>query len=271
MPKLHYRQHDAIAKTDQVIVFLHGLFAQGAAFSSIARSLGDCATTVLVDLLNHGKSPWTKHFDYLEQVDAVAEVLAELRAAHGAEHATITLVGHSMGGKVAMLTALLRPELVDHLGVLDMSPGTGDGTGEFERNAGLLLDMDLAAVKSRDDADAILAQDIDQEMVRGFLLQNLQRDPDAATGWSWKANLQLIREEHEQVASWPAQADEKQFAGSTLFVGGGESDYIDPENFNTIRQLFPSAELVMLPESGHWVHAEQPARVTELIRQLAEC
>lgn len=266
MSRLHFVTHPAQIDSDQLIVFLHGLFAQGTAFSSIARSLTGCATTVLVDLLNHGKSPWTEHFDYLDQVDAVAELLDQLGAGQ-----TVTLVGHSMGGKVAMLTALLHPELVERLVVLDMSPGQGDGTAEFRRNAGLLLEMDLGAIKNRSDADQLLAQDIDQEMVRGFLLQNLQRDADSADGWSWKANLALIRTEHEQVASWPAAADGRQFDGPTLWVGGEASDYVDPTSLPVMRELFPATELVMLPDTGHWVHAEQPARITELIRQLVGC
>lgn len=280
-----------VGSTGPRIVFLHGLFGQGKNFSTIARALEPQWRSLLVDLPNHGASPWTEHVDYTEMADAVA---ATLRT-HGTETGSdgehrpdggtqpgggtqpdgarrndpVHVVGHSMGGKVAMLLALRHPELVDRLVVVDIAPGAAGETSEFEHLLDSLAGLDLEAVSSRAGADAALAAPIPNPTVRGFLLQNLRRDEDG--GWRWRANLDLLRAELDVVAGFPDPGDTTfdgaaQFDGPVLWVAGERSDYIRPEYAPAMRALFPRVRQLTVKGAGHWVHSEQPEVFTQALR-----
>lgn len=170
------------------VVFLHGLFGQGRNFTQIAKAMTPDFRSLLVDLPNHGRSQWSETFSYADTADRVAEHLADGFAGDGRVH----LVGHSMGGKVAMLLALRHPHLVMRLVVVDISPAPSTGAGEFEHLLGSLAGLELEGLTRRSDADEQLAEAIPDERVRGFLLQNLRSGSD---GFTWQANLGLLREE----------------------------------------------------------------------------
>ena len=275
------------------VVFLHGLFGQGKNFQSIARGLEPEWRSLLVDLPNHGDSPWTDRIDYADMADAVAATLRTLLADDGtpspsADDGTpspsadggtpspsadggtpspsagrVHVVGHSMGGKVAMLLALRHPELVDRLVVVDISPGVAGGTDEFEHLLGALAQLDLDAVTSRSEADAALTDPIPNPMTRGFLLQNLRRTDQGS--WRWRANLDLLRSELDVITGFPEVGDAI-FDGPVLWVGGDRSDYITPEHTPRMRELFPRTRQLTVKDSGHWVHSEQPAVFTQALR-----
>lgn len=257
-----------VGSTGPVVVFLHGLFGQGKNFQSIARALEPQWRSLLVDLPNHGDSPWTDRVDYADMADAVAATvrarLADDDASGGEEGSSrVHVVGHSMGGKVAMLLALRHPELVDRLVVVDISPAGGDGTGEFEHLLGALAGLDLDAVTSRADADAALTEPIGSPTVRGFLLQNLRRTDDG--GWRWRANLDLLRASLDVIGSFPDPGGAS-FDGLVLWVAGERSDYVRPEHAEPMRALFPRVRQLTVKDSGHWVHSEQPQVFTETLR-----
>ena len=156
------------------LVFLHGLFGQGKNFGTVAKMLSGEATCLLVDLPDHGRSPWTDRLDYGLFADLVAEDLVE----RGADRHPVTLLGHSMGGRVAMRLALQHPRLICRLVVEDTAPGEHANTDEFSHYADQLLGLDLSAVTSRNQADAALRGAVPNDAVRAFLLQNLHRDGD---------------------------------------------------------------------------------------------
>ncbi len=164
-PDLHTTE---IGDTGERVVFLHGLFGQGRNFTQVAKALQPELRSTLVDLPNHGRSAWTGSVDYVDVADAVA---TWLRAAYDGE--PVHLVGHSMGGKVAMVLALRHPELIDRLVVVDISPAPSGGAGEFEHLLTSLTGLDLDGLERRSDADEQLAGSIPDERVRGFLLQQL--------------------------------------------------------------------------------------------------
>nr|WP_226966123.1 alpha/beta fold hydrolase [Tessaracoccus defluvii] len=156
------------------VVFLHGLFGQGKNWGSIANALGTEATSHLIDLPNHGLSPWTETFELDQQADLIADWIADAVG-------RTALVGHSLGGKLAMRVALRRPELVDRLMVVDISPARNEAAQSFAALVAALRQLDIDHLTSRTQADRELTPAIPDDVVRRFLLQNLRhKDPTGA-------------------------------------------------------------------------------------------
>jgi esterase len=248
------------------VVFLHGLFGQGRNWLTIAKALADAHRVTLVDLPNHGRSAWTEHVDYLDMAAQVAAVLESDGPA--------TVVGHSMGGKVAMVLALTRPDLVERLVVADMSPvdygGEAEATGGVLGYAQILLDLDLTRVHRREDADRLLAERVPCPTIRSFLLQNLRRDAEGGThgeraepgrsGWRWAANLEAIVRDGATLSGWPeAQlAGCAPYGGRVLWLAGQSSGYVQPAYDEAMRRWFPHYRKVTIKGAGHWLHSEKP-------------
>lgn len=250
-----------VGDTGPVVVFLHGLFGRGRNFGGAARALSDGARSLLVDLPNHGASPWTDAVDYGQMADAVAALLRGGVAAEGPVH----VVGHSMGGKTAMALALAHPDLVDRLVVVDVSPGGTGQVGEFEHLLGALAGLDLAEVTSLAQADEALREQIPHPTVRGFLLQNLRRDGDGH--FAWQPNLAVLRRDLPVITS-DIPRGHGRFDRPTLWIAGSESDYITQASAPLMRELFPQVRKVTVKGAGHWVHSEQPAVFAEIVRRF---
>lgn len=245
------------------VVFLHGLFGQGRNFSQIAKALQPELRSVLVDLPDHGASDWTEHFDYVRVADIVAEELRGEAAADGPVH----VVGHSMGGKVAMVLALRHPDLVERLVVVDISPTSGGSMGEFGHLLGALAELDLDALERRKDADEALSGPIPNPTVRGFLLQNLRSTDE---GFRWRANLDLLHRDLDAVGGFPDSADlgDGPFVGPVLWVAGADSDYVTEDHEDRMRRLFPGTRLITVKGAGHWVHSEKPDVFVTALRRF---
>lgn len=239
------------------VVFMHGLMGRGKNFTTIAKGIQETTTSLLVDLPNHGASCWTDDFDYIEIADLVAE---ELRRDFCKDEPAVIL-GHSMGGKVAMLLALRHPELTAGLIIEDISP-VQSSTSEFEHLLGTLLKLDLSQVTSRRDAHAKLKTDIDDAGVRGFLLQNLIRDEHV--GFAWQPNLQMLYDKLPTIVDFP-QVEQAYDDHPVLWIKGSESDYINDETTVAMRKLFPSTRKIQIRNAGHWVHSEQARPFIETI------
>jgi pimeloyl-ACP methyl ester carboxylesterase len=243
------------------VVFLHGLFGQGRNWNTIGKALAGSRRVVLVDLPNHGRSPWTDRIDYLQMADTVAtEVVSELAAA-----GPVAVVGHSMGGKVAMLLALRHRELVERLVVVDMSPVSYGTAREFVGYIDALRGLDLAALSDRDAADRALRPAVPSNSVRAFLLQNLRRD---GQGWRWQPNLEVLARDIGELSGWPQEAAVAcgPYDRPVLWIAGANSGYIEPEYDAAMTRLFPRKRLVTIKGAGHWVHSERPEVFTEVLR-----
>lgn len=247
-----------------VVVFLHGLFGRGRNFGTAARALRPDLRALLVDLPNHGLSPWTDAVDYAQMAEAVAAHLRSGVAADGPVH----VVGHSMGGKTAMTLALAHPDLVDRLVVEDVSPtGTGE-SGEFEHLLGALSRIDLHVVQNLGDADRQLAREVPQPRLRGFLLQNLRRDGDGRL--AWQPNLEVLRKDLQVITGDIPHAHDEDatFEGPVLWVAGGDSDYVTEDAGPLMRRLFPQTRKVTVKGSTHWVHSQKPEVFAEVLRRF---
>lgn len=243
--------------TPRRIAFLHGLFGQGKNFTTIAKMLQPEFDSLLVDLPNHGRSEWTDGVDYVQMADTVAAELRRDFAADGPVH----VVGHSMGGKVAMTLALRHPDLVDRLVVVDISPVSSTDMSEFHHLLGALATLDLDDLPNRSEADARLTDLIPNKTTRGFLLQNLRSGPD---GWRWQANLDVLLRDLPVIGGAVPEAEP--FDRPVLWVAGKQSPYIKPEHRPQMEALFPRAFLVTIKGAGHWVHSQQPEAFVSALR-----
>jgi esterase len=252
----------SLGTTGPRVVLLHGLFGQGRNWTTIARALADQARVLLVDLPNHGRSTWTETFSYPDMAARVAELL---RRIGGGE--AYAVVGHSMGGKVAMTLALAHPELVDRLAVVDVSPVP---TSEISQFAGFIEGMrslDLSTLSDRADADRQLAASVPDPTIRSFLLQNLRRDPGRDGRWRWQMNLELLGDQLDIMGSW-TDPDADPYPGPVLWLAGERSGYVRRDHAPAMRTLFPRVQLVTIKNAGHWVHSEQPDVVVAVLRRF---
>ena len=248
-----------IGEAGPSVVFLHGLFGQGKNWTTVAKALQPGARVTLVDLPDHGRSDWSDHFSYAEMADRVADLL------RGADE-PFAVVGHSMGGKVAMALALRHPELVARLCVVDVSPVPTSEISSFATFVEGMRSIDLATLPGRAEADAVLQPYVPKDSVRSFLLQNLRRDP-AGVGWRWQMNLDLLGAHLDQVGGWP-DLGTLPYTGPVLWLAGSESRYVQPAYGPAMRALFPRVQLVTVKGAGHWLHTDNPAVFMAAMRQF---
>ena len=247
------------------LVLLHGLFGQGRNFTGVARSLATDARVTLLDLPDHGRSPWSSTFSYVAMADQVADHLAA--AAPGERW---TVAGHSMGGKVAMLVALRHPALVERLCVVDVAPVPTSAVSSFGTYVEALRRVDLATLHDRATAEQVVAETVPDPVIRGFLLQNLRREGSGGTArWRWQMNLALLGDHLDAIADWPRGPWDR-YDGPVLWLAGAESDYVQASYAPAMRALFPRVRLVRVKNAGHWVHADQPAVFSSALHRFLD-
>ena len=237
------------------LVVLHGLFGSARNWASVARGLSDIRQVHALDLRNHGSSPWSEQMTY-ERMAADVALYIETRGL-----APCDVLGHSMGGKTAMVLALTEPELVERLIVVDIAP-IGYVRESFPEYVRAMKDIDLAHTHRRADVDAQLTPYIPDASLRAFLLQNLVSEHGR---FHWRINLDGIGPNLPAIIDFPPF--KYGFSGATTFLAGERSDYIRPRDEAAIHRLFPHSKLIEIGQSGHWPHAEQPERFLSLVRQ----
>ena len=240
----------ALAHTDQgvgrPVLVLHGLFGSAANWMAVTRRLAQQFRVFALDLRNHGASPWAERMDY----HAMAEDVATFIAAQGLGSAAI--LGHSMGGKAAMVLALTEPALVERLVVVDIAPVPHPPTHTAYVEA--MRGLDLRGVTRRGAADALLRPHIPDDAERLFLLQNLVPGPE---GMRWRLNLDAILADMAALSGFPDFAPGVHYRGPTLLVRGERSPYVAEGDLPIFRRLFPTVRPVTIARAGHWVHADR--------------
>lgn len=254
--------HSVVGQGNQTIAFIHGLFGRGTNFLTLAKLLAPNYRCVLIDAPNHGASSWTDSLDLRRWANLIVDHLEQL----GVCGSDLTLLGHSMGGKIAMYAALDRPDSIGRLIVEDMSAANYQLNGEFMPYIEAMLQVDLASLTSRSQADQLLGEKIPDPQVRGFLLQNLRK---SAAGWDWQLNLELLRAELGEIGLWHSVA-KPAFENPVLWVGGQKSSFVQPKYEPLMRQHFPKLHKVVVKNAGHWIHAEKPAVLAEVIGTFLE-
>ena len=240
------------------LVVLHGLFGTLDNWQTLGRRWAEADHRVItVDLRNHGRSFHSPEHDYRLMSADVLALFDTLKLP-----ADTTLLGHSMGGKVAMRFALDHPSRLARLVVVDIAPRSSDMAHQHPILAGLNA-VDLTRLETRQQADDALAQHIRQPSVRQFLLKNLYRLEDNT--FAWRQNLRALTEHMTDIGA--EISGPTPFLKPTLFIRGGQSDYINAEDkLYGIPALFPNSQVETVVDAGHWVHAEAPDTVFELVR-----
>ncbi len=224
------------------LLIVPGLFGSARKWGVLAKRLSDTRLVIAAYMRNLGSSPWSDRHSYPD----LAEDLAEVITAHGG---AADVIGHSMGGKAAMVLALQHAPLVGRLIVADIAP-VAYGHSQMQYLEAMRA-LDLAGVTTRTQADRRLQARVPEMAIRAFLLQSL----DVAAG-RWRLNLDALAAQMDKILGFPEV--EGTFDRPTLFLSGGGSDYVLPDHRATIRGLFPLAQLVKIPGAGHWLHAEKP-------------
>ncbi|MDZ7749319.1 MAG: alpha/beta fold hydrolase [Halofilum sp. (in: g-proteobacteria)] len=244
--------HARIQGDGPPLVLLHGLFGSNENLGGVARALADRFSVYGLDLRNHGRSPHGRRMDYPTLAADVRETLD----AHALDRPAV--LGHSLGGKTAMELALSTPERVSRLVVVDIAPIAYDHRHDQELEA--LHGLDLAALRSRADADEALAGQIPNPAIRQFLLKNLVRGDD---GFEWRIPLGTIHAEYASIAAAPPSTGP--YDGPALFVRGGNSDYMPDTAESAIRERFPNARIETIPDAAHWLHVDAPEVFLNLV------
>lgn len=234
------------------LLIAHGLFGSGRNWGVIARRLADSRAVITVDMRNHGDSPRAPSQSYPDMAGDLAEVIL----AHGG---IADVLGHSMGGKAAMVLALTQGGLLRKLVVADIAPVAY--SHDQSRNVAAMAGLNLTGLVNRAEADQRLSLTIPDAGLRAFFLQSLDL---RATPPGWRLNLPVLDREMPKIVGWPDTPGS--FDGPALFLTGANSDYVLPQHRPLIMAQFPRARFARIPDAGHWLHAEKPRDFEDTVR-----
>ncbi len=250
--------HHSVVGDGPNVVLLHGLFGMGSNLGALARALQDDYRVHSIDLPNHGRSGWLEDAGLAALAGVITGWLED------SELGNVALVGHSLGGKIAMQIALADPARVDSLVVADIAPV--EYPSHHDQVFAALDAVCDAACQSRAEAAELMAGILREEDVIQFLLMSLYRTPDGT--YQWRFNLKGLKENYVAVRHAPEASG--MYGGEVLFVKGGDSDYILPEHEPQIRALFPSASVKIMQNCGHWLHAQQPRLFNSIVKRFLD-
>jgi pimeloyl-ACP methyl ester carboxylesterase len=246
--KLHYRE----LGEGMPLIILHGLFGSCGNWQTHAKKIAEYYRVILVDLRNHGHSDWSDAFSY----DLMSEDVYELVSALKLEE--IIIVGHSMGGKVAMRFAQQHEDLLEKLIVVDM--GIKKYTMHHENILAAIHAVDLSNITVRSQAKKQMDPFIDSERIKQFLLKDLYWKEKGVL--SWRMNVSVLESEMDEILE---QIPPGEVSIPTLFIRGELSNYIPDEDIETIEEVFIDSEFTTINGAGHWVHAETPNEFSDAL------
>lgn len=236
------------------LLIAHGLYGSGRNWGIIAKRLSDSRQVVAVDMRNHGQSDWFDTHTYPDMANDLGEVI-------DAFGGRMDVLGHSMGGKAAMVLALAHPEKVNRLIVADIAPVSYGHTQIHLIDA--MNSVPLDQIDKRSDADIFLAKIIVETGVRSFVLQSLD-----VSSKSWRLNLGILAMYMDDIIGFPDVNGS--YSGPTLFLSGGDSDYVKRDYRPLIKPLFSAARFAKIPGAGHWLHAEKPREFEAAVRAFLD-
>lgn len=250
------------------LVILHGLYGSSDNWISIARKLEEHFTIFIPDLRNHGQSPHASTHTYQDMVGDLYQFFKDQLINRA------TILGHSMGGKLAMMFAAEYPELITGLIIADIAPKNYNSEKkpfktvlQHELILGLMEELHLVAVTSRKEIDFFLSEKLEESTLRQFLLKNIRRNKEGY--FEWKINVAVLKHALNSITS---EVNRDWFADRlpilsypVTFIRGLNSDYISDQDFIVLKEIYPEARLITIQDAGHWLHAEQPAKFIEAV------
>ncbi|KAF2072053.1 hypothetical protein CYY_006619 [Polysphondylium violaceum] len=244
------------------VIILHGLFGSGSNWRSVSPKIADQThcNIIQVDQRNHGTSPHSDTFNYPIMVKDLYQLIEK----HHKKEDGLCLIGHSMGGRVAMLYALLHPETIKKLVIVDISPSQlkSNTIDEFKSYLERMKSMNLNEIKNRREAEQWLEPVVPDKGVRQFLLTNLVMGDNGK--YEWRIYIDGLLDNIHEITFFPAPQN-AHFDKATLFIGGGKSKFIRDHDKELIQKYFPNSELKIVPNAGHWVHAEDPHTFVQMV------
>jgi esterase len=254
LSKINYQIHQN-EQDKPWILLIHGLFGSLDNLAALRRGLVEDYNVLSIDLPDHGNSLRTKEFSFAHYALLISQLINTL------DIVSLNIVGHSLGGKIAMQLALSQPDLINRLVILDIAPVAYQARHHAVFDG--LENVPLELITSRKNAEEYLQEFVKELSTRQFLLKSLYQDD---TGWHWQFNLVLLKRDYAKLsAGLNIQA---QFTKPTLFIKGQLSDYLTTEHKEQIMQLFPHSQLKVLANTGHWLHAEKPALCIKMIKSF---
>lgn len=239
------------------LIIIHGLFGTSDNLKQIAKALSDQFKIYLIDAPAHGDSNTPLPLTFANMAKAVLEFADEQGLS------TFSLLGHSLGGKIAMEIALQENARVDKLIVADIAPV--QYTNRHDHIMKGLNAVNLKTLENRQQANDILAQYIDEIGIRGFLLKSLTRADKPQTGWKWRFDLNALEQAYPNLITGNSNLT---FDRPTLYIIGGNSNYVLPEHKSEIVTRFPNANVKVIQNAGHWLHAEKPTAFIKICRDF---
>ncbi|MGO1247188.1 MAG: alpha/beta fold hydrolase [Oceanisphaera sp.] len=237
----------------QAVIVIHGLFGSLDNLNGLSKVLAAQYDVISVDLRNHGLSPRSQQMNYYTMAEDIIRLIEQL------DLAAPILIGHSMGGKVAMMVAGQAPELIGAIVVADMAPVAYTKARHSEVFAGLQAVI-AAKCPDRQSADTVLSQHVQMMGVRQFLLKSFVPNRPADP---WRFNVAALLESYPNIMGWPGLP--VPYSGPVLFIKGGESDYLMPQYQAEVVRQFPQAKAKVIQGTGHWLHAEKPQLFNRLV------
>ena len=236
------------------LIILHGFFASSRNWKFIAERLADRHRVFLVDIRNHGDSPHHPLMDY----PSMSEDIRQFMKRH--DLSRISLLGHSMGGKIAMWLALNDPGAIDKLVIADIAPVTYSHS--FAKTISALKALPLNSLNNRKQAEELLAEAIPELSYRQFLLQNLMLTEGR---YQWRINLDIFERMSTHITAFPDTDELAPYHKISLFITGKDSNFVEE---NAIQPLFPNAQIITLADAGHWLHVQQPERFLTAVQNF---
>lgn len=242
-----------------IVILIHGLFGDLDNLKALGKELETAFTVVRVDVPNHGASPKVSRMDYLTLADDMTKLITNLCDQYGYQKAT--LVGHSMGGKIAMATALQHPDLVNKLVVADIAPVSYHS--RHDNVFAALESMPLEKISDRRQALVHMQNAGIDDGTAQFLLKSLTR---TSNGFEWKLNLQGLKNSYLDIIAWPSF--NSAYQGPCLFIRGGDSDYVTAEHRDAIMSQFPQVTAKTIAGTGHWLHAQKASIFNRIVKNF---
>lgn len=238
------------------LLVIHGLFGTGRNWASIAKRMAETHRVFLLDMRNHGASPWAADMSYTAMAEDIAEFLKQQQLSK------VSVIGHSMGGKAAMSFALAYPEQVERLVLVDIAPAKYKV--KFGNFIDAMNDLDLSGSLSRAELQQALDPVTASSGISQFLLGSLKRD---GKGYRWQMNLDVLKQTLDSdISDFPHFSSV--WKGPALFLSGEDSAYVRKRHQPEILRLFPQAEFHSIAKAGHWLHSEQPEQTYSAISQF---